>query len=68
MSAASRNDDVRTFAFKDNERNEHGAYHGRPLKVFERENLMGFPEKYIGDNGKNRMAMNLIFSLWYLQK
>jgi site-specific DNA-cytosine methylase len=52
---------LRTFVFKDGG-NENDAYRGRPLKVVERENLMGFPEGYIEHNGKNRRAMDL-FSL-----
>jgi hypothetical protein len=34
------------------ERNESGDYHGRPSKIVERENLMGFPEGYVERYGK----------------
>jgi hypothetical protein len=54
MAAASRIDDVnsmRMFVFR--EKNKIGTYHGRYMKVFERENLMGYPEGYVQPHGKN---------------
>jgi hypothetical protein len=64
MASSSRIDEVnslRMYVF--NERTNHGTYHGRPMKVFERENLMGYPERYVEPHGKNWSCIVKAYSL-----